>query len=201
MPRLSRPLQAYRAPCTGCALSYLAPECNSFGLALMTDAPLEAALRSNARAAIVLENDLYRRLPARTSTRSSRHASTWLVLDSLGNARPPREPNCSSPPPHSPKRRHARQQRRPRADDSIRVFPPDENGPGELAMAGRLAESRSRGRAICAAAIPELAGIVQAAPPADISHGRSENPPRTPPLQRAHCGARQHRRERAEAAR
>ena len=48
----------------GCALSFLVPECNSFGLALMTAGPLEEAMGRDAQTAIVLENDLYRRLPA-----------------------------------------------------------------------------------------------------------------------------------------
>jgi NADH-quinone oxidoreductase subunit G len=48
-------------------LSFTVPECNSMGLALMGAAPLSAALTAaaDADAVIVLENDLHRRLPAR----------------------------------------------------------------------------------------------------------------------------------------
>ncbi len=74
----------------GCALAYLAPECNSFGLALMTDAPLEAALKANPRAAIVIENDLYRRLPARKVDTFFEACHHVVVLDSLETATTPR---------------------------------------------------------------------------------------------------------------
>ncbi|HKC70626.1 MAG TPA: NADH-quinone oxidoreductase subunit NuoG, partial [Terriglobales bacterium] len=48
-------------------LSFTVPECNSMGLALMSAAPLSAALTAaaNADAVIVLENDLQRRLAPR----------------------------------------------------------------------------------------------------------------------------------------
>lgn len=67
----------------GCALSYLTPECNSFGLALLTDAPLEAAFGSNAHAAIVVENDLYRRLPAPSADRFFETCAHVAILDCL----------------------------------------------------------------------------------------------------------------------
>jgi NADH-quinone oxidoreductase subunit G len=47
----------------GSALSFLTPEANSFGLAMLADMALEDAFEAQAEAAIVLENDLYRRLP------------------------------------------------------------------------------------------------------------------------------------------
>ena len=51
------------------ALGFIAPECNSFGLALMEARPLSEAFRvaqdGDAETLIILENDLYRRLPPR----------------------------------------------------------------------------------------------------------------------------------------
>jgi len=68
---------------SGCALSYLTPECNSFGLAMMTDAPIEAALKSPASTAIVLENDLYRRMPAKSVDAFFQSCEHVAVLDCL----------------------------------------------------------------------------------------------------------------------
>ena len=67
----------------GCALAFLTQECNSFGLAMLTDAPLEAAIREQPQAAIVLENDLYRRLPASEVDSFFRGCDHTAVLDCL----------------------------------------------------------------------------------------------------------------------
>jgi len=48
----------------GAALAFTAPESNSIGLSLMEAPALDAALAAEADTAIILENDLYRRLPA-----------------------------------------------------------------------------------------------------------------------------------------
>jgi len=48
----------------GASLAFTAPECNSLGLALMDSPALDAALEGEADTVIILENDLYRRLPA-----------------------------------------------------------------------------------------------------------------------------------------
>ncbi|HKT69935.1 MAG TPA: NADH-quinone oxidoreductase subunit NuoG [Terriglobales bacterium] len=67
-------------------LSFTVPECNSMGLALMGAAPLSAALAAAADAdvVIVLENDLRRRLPLRFSEffDQTRHL---IALDCLAN--------------------------------------------------------------------------------------------------------------------
>jgi NADH-quinone oxidoreductase subunit G len=47
----------------GASLAFTAPECNSLGLALMGAPPLDQALEADADTVIILENDLYRRLP------------------------------------------------------------------------------------------------------------------------------------------
>lgn len=68
-------------------LSLIAPECNSFGLALMDAGPLsEAIAQSDGEATvIVLENDLYRRLPRSTVDEFFESAGHVVVLDSLAN--------------------------------------------------------------------------------------------------------------------
>jgi NADH-quinone oxidoreductase subunit G len=48
----------------GTALAFVAPECNTIGLALMDVPALDAAVQAEADTLIVLENDLYRRMPA-----------------------------------------------------------------------------------------------------------------------------------------
>jgi NADH-quinone oxidoreductase subunit G len=70
-------------------LSFITPECNSFGLALMAPAPLsqafEAVRDGGANVVVILENDLYRRAPAQVVNSflsSSRHV---VVLDHLLN--------------------------------------------------------------------------------------------------------------------
>ncbi|MGA2083147.1 MAG: NADH-quinone oxidoreductase subunit NuoG [Holophaga sp.] len=68
-----------------CALAFLAPECNSFGLALLAERSLDAALASHPEAAIVLENDLYRRLPADQAEAFLDRCGHLAVLDHLGN--------------------------------------------------------------------------------------------------------------------
>ena len=65
------------------------PECNSLGLALLAERPLEdafAAVRNGAaRAVIVLENDLYRRAPAADVDAFLWGAEHPIVLDYLRN--------------------------------------------------------------------------------------------------------------------
>lgn len=68
----------------GAALAFTAPESNSIGLALMDAPSLDGALEAHADTLIILENDLYRRLsvPEEFLARF-RHV---VVLDSIENA-------------------------------------------------------------------------------------------------------------------
>lgn len=70
-------------------LSLIAPECNSYGLALMGVRSLSEALpvASNGEAAtvIALENDLYRRFPAKLVDDFLGSAGSIIVLDHLAN--------------------------------------------------------------------------------------------------------------------
>lgn len=73
------------------ALSFIAPECNSFGLALMGARPLSEAfdLTRDGKAPIgtliVLENDLYRRMPAKLVDEFLESVEHLVVLDHLEN--------------------------------------------------------------------------------------------------------------------
>lgn len=68
-------------------LSLIAPECNSCGLALLGARPLDEAiaLTGKDRTVIVLENDLYRRLPAKRADEFLASAARVIVLDHLAN--------------------------------------------------------------------------------------------------------------------
>ena len=81
-----------RALCTAglpAALSFIVPECNSFGLALMDGAPLSQAFKAvrdgAADAIVILENDLYRRAPARSVDAFLSGTKHVIVLDHLLN--------------------------------------------------------------------------------------------------------------------
>jgi len=71
------------------ALSFTAPECNSLGLTLMDGNPLSAAFdavrNGHADTVVILENDLYRRAPARAVDALLKAAAHVVVLDHLPN--------------------------------------------------------------------------------------------------------------------
>jgi NADH-quinone oxidoreductase subunit G len=70
----------------GSALAFTAPESNSTGLALMGAASLDSALEDRADTLIVLENDLYRRLPVSAAEEFLARFRHVVVLDCLENA-------------------------------------------------------------------------------------------------------------------
>jgi NADH-quinone oxidoreductase subunit G len=71
------------------ALSFTAPECNTVGAALMGGNPLSAAFQAvrdgRAHTVIILENDLYRRAPAAEVQAFLKAAAHVIVLDHLAN--------------------------------------------------------------------------------------------------------------------
>jgi NADH-quinone oxidoreductase subunit G len=71
------------------ALSFTAPECNTIGAALMGGSPLTAAFQAvkdrHADTVIILENDLYRRVPAAEVDAFLDAAAHVIVLDHLAN--------------------------------------------------------------------------------------------------------------------
>ena len=72
------------------ALSFTAPECNTVGATLMGGSPLGDAFRAisdgQADTVIILENDLYRRAPAHEVDSFLKTAAHVIVLDHLANA-------------------------------------------------------------------------------------------------------------------
>src|SRR5581483_11030535 len=68
---------------TGAALAYTAPECNSIGLAMMDAPALDAAMKAEAETLIILENDLYRRLPRAEVDRFLSRFRHIVAVDSI----------------------------------------------------------------------------------------------------------------------
>lgn len=70
-------------------LAYVVPECNSMGLAMMQAPSFERAAgrvkREQDITAIILENDIYRHLPAHKADTFLSHCKHIIVLDSLHN--------------------------------------------------------------------------------------------------------------------
>jgi NADH-quinone oxidoreductase subunit G len=70
----------------GASLAFTAPECNSLGLALMDAPALDAALEAQADTVIILENDLYQRLPAPLVEKFLARFQHVVALDHLETA-------------------------------------------------------------------------------------------------------------------
>jgi NADH-quinone oxidoreductase subunit G len=70
----------------GASLAFTAPECNSLGLALMDAPALDVALEAEADTVIILENDLYRRLPALVVDKFMARFRHVVALDHLETA-------------------------------------------------------------------------------------------------------------------
>lgn len=70
------------------SLSLIAPECNSFGLALLGARTVDGAQAAAGKDStiIVLENDLYQRMPAKKANAFLESAARVIVLDHLVNA-------------------------------------------------------------------------------------------------------------------
>ncbi len=70
----------------GTSLAFVAPECNSLGLAMMGALPLDALLETAADTAIILENDLFRRIPAAEAESFLARFSHVVAIDSIETA-------------------------------------------------------------------------------------------------------------------
>jgi len=72
------------------SLSFSAPECNSIGLALMEAGELSSAVRAiqagAADTAVIVENDLYRRMPAAEAAAFLKEVRHLVLLDSIQHA-------------------------------------------------------------------------------------------------------------------
>ena len=157
-----------------CPLSFVVPECNSLGLILLEprrlSAAFEAAEAGRASAAIVLENDLYRRASVKTVERFlSRIAETALIEHTRhGTAK---RAQWLLPGSSFAETEGTLVSAEGRAQRFFAVMAP----PGQARDSWRwLADARTEQdwqhiddvTQACAAACPALAGIVAAAPPA-----------------------------------
>lgn len=148
----------------GGALSFLTPECNSFGLAMMTEKSLEDALHAQAEAVVVLENDLYRRLPATAIDDLFSHGLQLIALDHLEN-RTTAKAGLLLPAAPAAESDGTLVSSEGRAQRFFRVLPP----PGAVRQSWQwLGEWENIDDLIAdlAADLPALSPIVQAAPPA-----------------------------------
>lgn len=146
------------------ALSFLTPECNSFGLAMMTESSLDDALQAHADAAIILENDLYRRLPAARIDSFFDDCSHPIVSDHLAN-RTTAKAELLLPAAPVAESDGTMISNEGRAQRFFRVVPPPETVRQSWEWLGEW-ETVDQVIADVTAAIPELSGVVQAAPPA-----------------------------------
>jgi NADH-quinone oxidoreductase subunit G len=67
----------------GTALAFVTSECNSIGLAMMGAPALDAAAQAEADSVIVLENDLYRRMPACEADRLFARFRHIVAIDAI----------------------------------------------------------------------------------------------------------------------
>lgn len=91
MPVIESAANVAKALCASglpATLSLIAPECNGLGLALLGAHSLDEAQATAGKdtTIIVLENDLYRRLPAKKANAFLESAARVIVLDHLANA-------------------------------------------------------------------------------------------------------------------
>ncbi|MDD5330605.1 MAG: NADH-quinone oxidoreductase subunit NuoG [Sulfuricella sp.] len=159
-------------------LCLVAPECNSFGAALLGGEGIDAALlaleRGEAETAIVLENDLYRRADRAAIDRALQAAKHLVVIDHLGHATAA-QAELVLPAATFAESSGTLVSSEGRAQRFFKVFA----GNGEARESWRWLEEaqRAAGRgngfdglddviAACAAAHPKLQGIAHAAPSA-----------------------------------
>jgi NADH-quinone oxidoreductase subunit G len=164
-----------------CALSYVTPEANSLGLALLGGGNLSAAVRAveegAAETLVVLENDLFRRAGESVVNRllAARHT---VVIDSLESSATARA-EAVLPAGTFAESDGTFVSSEGRAQRFFQVFPPQPHAQESwrwlrdlMAAAGRAESSRWQALDDVLAAIgeelPELRPIIQAAPPADF---------------------------------
>jgi NADH-quinone oxidoreductase subunit G len=163
-------------------LCYTVPECNSMGLALMEGETLEAAFQAiregHADTVVVLENDLYRRADAATVEAFLAAAKHIVAIDHIAHATS-EQADIVLPAGTFAEADGTLINNEGRAQRFFQVFVPEGDIQESwrwmrdmMAAAGREQECRWANlddvTAACAAAIPALAPIAGAAPPADF---------------------------------
>ncbi|MGZ5050751.1 MAG: NADH-quinone oxidoreductase subunit NuoG [Methylobacter sp.] len=155
-------------------VSFIVPECNSLGLAIVGGKPLAEAFErvgnGLADTAVILENDLYRRAPERNVDLLLRLAAHAVVIDSLEN-RTAKSAELVLPAATFAESEGSLVNNEGRAQRYFPVYPVDEPVRGSWQWLSDVTENKlwphhDMLTAACAEAIPKLAGIVRAAPDA-----------------------------------
>jgi NADH-quinone oxidoreductase subunit G len=164
------------------ALALIVPECNSMGAALLGGRPLEEAFpaveKGEADAAIILENDLYRRAPEKVVDELFNGRMHVVAIDSLANRMTERA-ELILPAGSFAESEGTLVNSEGRAQRYFQVYPPKENIQESwrwlrdgLIEAGRTEDGTWQKLddvlSALTAELPELAGIQQAAPAGDF---------------------------------
>lgn len=168
---------AKAVPSTGKQLTFIVPECNSLGLAIMGGASLQAAFErigsGLAESVIIVENDLYRRAPEQEVDRFLHTAAHVVVIDSLEN-KTSAQAGLLLPAATFAESEGTWVNNEGRAQRFFPVYPVTEPVCGSWQWLMNAAEDCQWGHhdaltAACANAVPGLAGIIHAAPGADYT--------------------------------
>jgi len=161
-------------PATDKQLTFTVPECNSLGLAIMGGASLQQAFErigtGLADSVIILENDLYRRVPGPELDRFMETAAHVVVIDSLEN-KTTAQAELQLPAAVFAESEGTLVNNEGRAQRYFPVYPATEPVRGSWQwLTSVMDDSQWRLDALtaaCASAFPDLAAIIQAAPGAD----------------------------------
>jgi len=170
-------------PSTDKQLTFTVPECNSLGLAIMGGASLQQAFErigtGLADSVIILENDLYRRVPGPELDRFLETAAHVVVIDSLEN-KTTAQAELQLPAATFVESEGTWVNNEGRAQRYFPVYPATEPMRGSWQwLTSVMDDSQWRLDALtaaCASAFPDLAAIIQAAPGADYTVKGSKIP-------------------------
>jgi len=165
-------------------LTFTVPECNSLGLAIMGGASLQQAFErigtGLADSVIILENDLYRRVPGPELDRFLETAAHVVVIDSLEN-KTAAKAGVLLPAAVFPESEGTLVNNEGRGQRYFPVYPATDPVRGSWQwLTSVMDDSQWRHHdaltAACANAFPDLAAIIQAAPGADYTVKGSKIP-------------------------
>jgi NADH-quinone oxidoreductase subunit G len=163
------------------------------------DSALDGALEAEADTVIILENDLYRRLPAPVVDKFLARFQHVVALDHLETATTAKA-ELVLPAATCAEGDGTLVSSEGRAQRFFEVFLPPEPIQESWRWLGSW-KTLDDVVAALAAELPQLAAVAPAAPSADFRLAGAEGPARAASLQRAHLHAGQYQRPRAEAAR
>ncbi|WP_027149302.1 NADH-quinone oxidoreductase subunit NuoG [Methylobacter tundripaludum] len=171
-------------PATDTQLTFTVPECNSLGLAIMGGATLQQAFErigtGLADSVIILENDLYRRVPGPELDRFLETAAHVVVIDSLEN-KTAAQAGMLLPAAVFAESEGTLVNNEGRAQRYFPVYPATDPVRGSWQwLTSVMDDSQWRHHdaltAACANAFPDLAAIIRAAPGADYTVKGSKIP-------------------------